>query len=89
MPESPEESSQPSATPEQQASPSDGSDGRTTGGLQRKFVDTLGWLITGAWAASFLLDAAIRDYDPPVSVHALMMVVAGAAFGSSLIHRGD
>lgn len=60
---------------------------RTASGLQRRFVDTLGWLITGIWSVSFILDAAVKTYDPPVSIHALMMVVAGAAFGSTLIKR--
>jgi hypothetical protein len=62
---------------------------RTTTGLQRRFVDTLGWLITLVWAVSFILDAIITTYDPPVSIHALMMVVAGAAFGSTLIKRDE
>lgn len=52
-------------------------------------MDVLGWVITGAWAASFVLDAVVKTYDPPWTIHALMMVVAGAAFGSTLIVKGD
>jgi hypothetical protein len=29
----------------------------------------------------------VVGYEPPVTVHALMMIVAGAAFGSSLFQR--
>lgn len=60
---------------------------RTAGGLRRSFVDFLGWLITIAWAASFIADMAMTRYDPPVSIHALMTIVAGAAFGGNLISK--
>lgn len=90
MSEQPQESPSPSATRRRRVRKSDGSDsGRTAGGLQRRFVDVLGWTITAVWAASFIVDALVRTYDPPVSIHALMMIVAGAAFGSALIQRGD
>lgn len=75
--------------PEPLVTGSGGLGNRTTGGLQHRFVDVLGWLITFAWGISFVLDAAVKEYEPPVSVHALMMVVAGAAFGSSLIKKGE
>jgi hypothetical protein len=87
LPDSPEESHSPSPTRRSRVSTSAGSDGRTVGGLSRRFVDVLGWTITGAWAASFALDAMVVGYEPPVTVHALMMIVAGAAFGSSLFQR--
>lgn len=46
------------------------------------------WLtvvITLAWAVSFIVDIARTDYDPPASVHALMLIVAGAVFGDGLV----
>jgi hypothetical protein len=48
----------------------------------------LAWIIVGAWGSSFVLDAVVTTYDPPPVIHALMMVVAGAAFGSTFIHKG-
>ena len=82
MPDSPV----PPSTPSSLDKPSDGH-GRTDTGLQRKFVDVLGWVITGAWGISFILDAVVKTYDPHPTIHALMMVVAGAAFGSTFIKR--
>lgn len=46
------------------------------------------WLavvITLAWAVSFIVDIVNSHYDPPASVHALMLIVAGAVFGDGLI----
>lgn len=76
-------------TPKQQAKPSDGpgSGERTNTGLQRRFVDALAWLITSAWISSFIMDATVVRYDPPPTVHGLMMLVAGAAFASSLLRK--
>lgn len=38
-------------------------------------------LITTVWTLSIILDATWRAYDPPATIHALMMAVAGWAFG--------
>jgi hypothetical protein len=47
-------------------------------------------VITVAWALSFFIDIVVKVYDPPASVHALMMIVAGAVFGEGLLKtRGD
>ena len=46
------------------------------------------WLtvvITTAWAISFIVDITRTEYDPPASVHALMLIVAGAVFGDGLV----
>lgn len=46
------------------------------------------WLaivITSAWAISFIVDIVNKAYDPPASIHALMLIVAGAVFGDGLI----
>lgn len=58
---------------------------RTHTGLSQKFVDVLGWIITGMWALSMILHAINIGYEPPASIHILMMVVAGAAFGTTFI----
>jgi hypothetical protein len=88
------ESSQPSHTPKQPETHSDYL-GTGTGmnrstkaaftGLNQKFVDILGWVITVAWALSMGLHATNIGYEPPASIHVLMMVVAGAAFGTNFI----
>lgn len=55
--------------------------------MDERLRSVIGWVVTGAWATSFVLDALLVRYEPPVSVHALMMIVAGAAFGSSMLRR--
>jgi hypothetical protein len=54
-------------------------------GLNQRFIDVLGWVITLAWAFSMTLHATGIGYEPPASIHLLMMIVAGAAFGTNLI----
>lgn len=83
-------SAQHSPTPKRKATkspPPTGGDGRTAGGLQRRFVDVLAWFITAAWAVGFLLDIIRPTYDPPAVLHGLMLTVAGAAFGASVVKR--
>lgn len=46
---------------------------------------TIAYVITSAWAISFIIDIIKPTYDPPTSVHALMMIVAGATFGEGLL----
>lgn len=84
------ESQQPSCTPKQQEATSDGPGTkepvkRTAMGLNQRFVDTLGWIITAVWALSMALHASNIGYEPPASIHLLMMVVAGTAFGTNFI----
>lgn len=59
-----------------------------TPGMERLRL-ALGWTIVGAWTLSLVLDAIPGStYDPPASVHVLMMVVAGALFGPRITGRG-
>lgn len=85
------ESSQPSPTQKRPGTDSDGrgskKNTRTSSGLNTRFVDTLGWVITGFWGFSMLLHAANIGYEPPMSIHILMMTVAGTAFGTNFIGR--
>lgn len=48
--------------------------------LDNRMVTLLAYVIIGAWAISFLADLIVRTYDPPPTVHALMMALAGSAF---------
>lgn len=80
------ESQPPSPTPGPKAT---GSSGPTpdAGVLSRRFVERLAYIITGCWVISFGVDLVVKSYDPPATVHALMMAVAGTAFTSTLIQR--
>lgn len=51
-----------------------------------KVANVLAIVITISWAISFLVDIFVKEYDPSASVHALMMMVAGAVFGEGLIN---
>lgn len=52
-----------------------------------KVATALASVITGAWGISFIVDIVVKDYDPSPSVHALMMIVAGAVFGEGLFKK--
>ena len=45
--------------------------------------------ITVVWLASVVLDAVWPKYDPPTSIHPLMMAVAGWAFGQRYLRRKE
>lgn len=45
----------------------------------------LGSIITASWVISYILDILDNEYDPPTSVHALMLLVAGTVFGQGFI----
>jgi hypothetical protein len=44
-------------------------------------------VITIVWTLSLVLDAVWSKYDPPGTVHALMMAVAGWAFGQRYLGK--
>lgn len=44
-------------------------------------------VITAVWAVSFLADIASDSYEPSPYLHAIMLVVAGSAFGASIVTR--
>lgn len=55
-----------------------------------RVATVLAGVITTAWAVSFIVDIIVKPYDPPASIHALMMMVAGAVFGEGLLNvRGN
>lgn len=51
----------------------------------RRIAVLLAVVITIAWAVSLTVDILNNEYDPPASVHMLMMVVSGAVFGGDLV----
>lgn len=51
---------------------------------EKRFRIFVGYVIVVAWAISFLAGLIIRDYQPPPTIHALMMVVAGALFTDNI-----
>lgn len=53
--------------------------------LDQKIRLFLAGVITIAWAISFIVDIRVKDYEPPASLHPLMMIVAGAVFGEGLV----
>lgn len=55
--------------------------------MSNKLITGIAIVITVAWSVSFLADIVVSSYDVPATVHALMMLVAGAAFGGTVIRR--
>lgn len=46
-------------------------------------------VITVAWAVSFIVGIIRVDYNPPATVGALMLMVAGALFGENILRKGE
>lgn len=55
--------------------------------VTHKLAGIIAVVITVVWTVSFLADLLEPRYDPPPTVHALMMLVAGAAFAGSVTGR--
>ena len=53
-----------------------------------RIATNLAIVITILWAISFIVDIVVKEYDPPATVHALMMIVAGAVFGEGFLKPG-
>ena len=47
----------------------------------------VGWMVALTWLASVIADAAIPNYNVPATVHGLMLLVAGAFFGPTIMGR--
>lgn len=52
-----------------------------------KFRIAIGGVVTLVWSVSYFADILMPKYEPPVGVHAVMMIVAGALFGSGIFRR--
>lgn len=55
--------------------------------MPSRIVTAAAVVIITAWAVSFLVDIVSSSYEPPPTVHALMMIVAGWAFGVTAFGR--
>ena len=56
--------------------------------MSKRIINILAMVIIVAWVISFILEATMKTYDPPQTVHSLMLIVAGAAFtGTRLASR--
>lgn len=55
--------------------------------MNSRLSNAIGVVVTAAWSISFLADIVIKGYDPPSTVHALMMIVVGAAFTGPLVSK--
>lgn len=55
--------------------------------MNERLVNYIIFLVATAWFSSFVLDAALKEYEPPQTIHALMLIVVGAACGAKVIKR--
>ena len=55
--------------------------------MEDKVATRIAYVIVVVWTASIVLDAAWKEYAPPATIHALMMAVAGWAFGQRYLMR--
>lgn len=47
----------------------------------------LGWTVTVGWAISVGISFLDRSYNPPSTLHLLMMLIAGVLFGPTITGR--
>lgn len=55
--------------------------------MDKRIINAIAITALTLWSISFVLDAIIKTYDPPASVHIIMMTVAGAAFGGTIFKK--
>jgi drug/metabolite transporter (DMT)-like permease len=55
--------------------------------VDKRLAAFIAIVITIAWATSFIIGAFNPDYNPPPSIHPLMLIVAGAAFGTAVLPK--
>lgn len=55
--------------------------------MDKRLAAAIAIVITTAWAVSFILGALNPDYNPPASIHPLMLIVAGGAFGTAVFTK--
>lgn len=55
--------------------------------MDKRLAAAIAIVITTAWAVSFILGAVNPSYNPPPSIHPLMLIVAGAAFGKAVFTK--
>ena len=57
--------------------------------MDKRITNAIAIIALLLWVVSFVLDAVLTNYEPPISVHIVMMTVAGAAFGGSVLKKGS
>jgi len=56
-------------------------------GIDPRVTTFIAALIAVVWAISMLADAAMKTFQAPAGVQAVMMLMSGALFGSDLLRR--
>jgi hypothetical protein len=57
--------------------------------IHNNVANAIAIVITLVWAASFIADIFVVNYDPSPFVHFIMLGVAGAIFGHSFFKQGE
>lgn len=52
-----------------------------------KVANFLVLVVTIVWAASFIADISLVDYNPPTQIHTVMLSIVGSIFGFQIINR--
>lgn len=55
--------------------------------MDKRITNAIAIVALILWTVSFILDAVLVKYEPPLSVHAVIMLVAGAAFTGSVLKK--
>jgi len=50
-------------------------------------INFIALVVTVVWAASFVADVMMKNYNPPAQIHAVMLAIVGALFGFQVVHR--
>lgn len=53
--------------------------------IDRRVALWLSGVITAVWTVSTIVDAFVKSYDPPPTIGALMLLVAGGVFGEGIL----
>ena len=51
------------------------------------YQTTLGWVVLGAWAVSYMAAIISPEYHPPPELNAALLVVVAAVFGAQAIGK--
>ncbi len=55
--------------------------------MSNRTINGIAIVVTAVWAVSFIADIALSSYEPSPYLHVIMMMVAGAAFGTNIVRR--
>lgn len=57
--------------------------------MDKRIVNAIAVVVTVVWAASFIADIVLRDYDPSPYLHFIFAMIVGSAFGTKFLNRGE